>query len=154
VVGRAGSGKTYALAAAAEIWRDAGYRPTGLGLAARAAHELESSAGIPSTTVARFLIDLDQAPGILNERHVLIVDEAGMVDTRRLGRLVHHAQLAGAKVVLVGDHHQLPPVEAGGAFSALVTRGEDRLCELASNRRQRETWERNTLERLRGGASG
>jgi hypothetical protein len=40
VVGRAGSGKTYALAAAAEIWRDAGYRPMGLGLAARAAHEL------------------------------------------------------------------------------------------------------------------
>ena len=37
VVGRAGSGKTYALAAAAEIWRDAGYRPIGLGLAARAA---------------------------------------------------------------------------------------------------------------------
>jgi hypothetical protein len=123
-------------------------------LAARAAHELESSAGIPSTTVARFLIDLDQAPGILNERHVLVVDEAGMVDTRRLGRLVHHAQLAGAKVVLVGDHHLLPPVEAGGAFSALVTRGEDRLCELASNRRQRELWERHTLERLRGGASG
>jgi hypothetical protein len=154
VVGRAGSGKTYALAAAAEIWRDAGYRPMGLGLAARAANELESTAGIPSTTVARFLIDLDQAPGILNERHVLIVDEAGMVDTRRLGRLVRHAQLAGTKVVLVGDHHQLPPVEAGGAFRALVTRGEDRLCELASNRRQRELWERDTLERLRSGASG
>jgi conjugative relaxase-like TrwC/TraI family protein len=154
VVGRAGSGKTYALAAAAEIWRDAGYRPIGLGLAARAAYELESTAGIPSTTVARFLIDLDQAPGILNERHVLVVDEAGMVDTRRLGRLVRHAQLAGAKVVLVGDHHQLPPVEAGGAFGGLVIRGEDRLCELASNRRQREMWERDTLERLRGGASG
>jgi hypothetical protein len=154
VVGRAGSGKTYALAAAAEIWRDAGYRPMGLGLAARAAHELESTAGIPSTTVARFLVDLDQAPGILNERHVLIVDEAGMVDTRRLGRLVRHAQLAAAKVVLVGDHHQLPPVEAGGAFGALVTRGEDRLCELAINRRQRELWERDTLERLRRGASG
>jgi TrwC relaxase/AAA domain len=80
VVGRADSGKTYALAAAAEIWQDAGYRPMGLGLAARAAHVLESTAGIPSTTVARFLIDLDQAPGILNERHVLIVDEA---DARR-----------------------------------------------------------------------
>jgi ATP-dependent exoDNAse (exonuclease V) alpha subunit len=80
----------------------------GLGLAARAAHELESTAGIPSTTLARVLIDLDQAPaGFLSDRHVLVIDEAGMVDTRRLGRLVHQARLAVSKVVLVGDHHQL-----------------------------------------------
>jgi conjugative relaxase-like TrwC/TraI family protein len=155
VVGRAGTGKTYALAAAAEIWRNAGYRPVGLGLAGRAAHELETSAGIPSTTVARFLIDLDQAPaGFIDDRHVLVVDEAGMVDTRRLGQLLSHAQRAGAKVVLVGDHHQLPAVEAGGAFAALVTRGQGRLTELARNRRQRELWERDTLERLRRGDSG
>jgi hypothetical protein len=155
VVGRAGSGKTYALAAAAEIWRDAGYRPVGLGLAARAAHELESTAGIPSTTLAQFLIDLDQVPaGFLTDRHVLVVDEAGMVDTRRLGRLVHQARLAGAKVVLVGDHHQLPAVEAGGAFAALVTRSEGQLTELTRNRRQRELWERDTLQRLRGGDGG
>jgi conjugative relaxase-like TrwC/TraI family protein len=155
VVGRAGTGKTYALAAAAEIWRDAGYRPVGLGLAARAAHELESTAGIPSTTLARFLIDVDQAPaGFLSDCHVLVVDEAGMVDTRRLGRLVHQALVAGAKVVLVGDHHQLPAVEAGGAFAALVARGEGRLTELTCNRRQRELWERDTLERLRGGIGG
>jgi hypothetical protein len=127
----------------------------GLGLAARAAHELESTAGIPSTTLARFLIDLDQAPaGFLSDRHVLVIDEAGMVDTRRLGRLVHHARLAGAKVVLVGDHHQLPAVEAGGAFAALVARGEGQVTELACNRRQRELWERDTLQRLRGGEGG
>jgi hypothetical protein len=127
----------------------------GLGLAARAAHELESTAGIPSTTLARFLIDLDQAPaGFLSDRHVLVIDEAGMVDTRRLGRLVHQARLAGAKVVLVGDHHQLPAVEAGGAFAALVARGEGQLTELACNRRQRKLWERDTLQRLRGGEGG
>ena len=150
VVGRAGSGKTYALAAAASIWRDAGYRPIGLGLAARAAHELESNAGIASTTVARFLLDIDQAPpGFIDERHVLVVDEAGMVDTRRLHRLVDHAQRAGAKVVLVGDHHQLPAVEAGGAFACLVERGGGNVSELVTNRRQREAWERDTLARLR-----
>jgi conjugative relaxase-like TrwC/TraI family protein len=155
VVGRAGTGKTYALAAAAEIWRNAGYRPVGLGLAARAAHELESTAGIASTTVAQFLIDLDQAPaGLLGDCHVLIVDEAGMVDTRRLERLVRHARAAGAKVVLVGDHHQLPAVETGGAFAALVERNDGQLTELARNRRQRELWERDTLERLRGGNGG
>jgi conjugative relaxase-like TrwC/TraI family protein len=155
VVGRAGTGKTYALAAAADIWRAAGYRPIGLGLAARAAHELETSAGIPSTTVARFLLDAGQAPGdYIDGRQVIVVDEAGMVDTRRLGRLVEHAQRAGAKVVLVGDHHQLPSVEAGGAFAGLVTRGVGRVTELTRNRRQRELWERDTLDRLRTGDGG
>jgi conjugative relaxase-like TrwC/TraI family protein len=153
VVGRAGAGKTYALAAAAQVWRAGGYRPIGVGLAARAAHELEITAGIPSTTVAQCLIDADHAPdGLLTHRDVVIVDEAGMVDTRRLARLVRHADHAGAKVVLVGDHHQLPAVEAGGAFGGLVQRLG--ASELAHNRRQREPWERHTLDHLRVGAGG
>jgi conjugative relaxase-like TrwC/TraI family protein len=153
VVGRAGTGKTYALAAAARVWRAGGYQPIGLGLAARVAYELETSAGIPSTTVEQFLIDLDQAPnGILHRRNVIIVDEAGMVDTRRLADVVDHAQRPGAKVVLVGDHHQLPAVEAGGAFAALVARIG--AVELTENRRQHEIWERDMLARLRTGAGG
>jgi hypothetical protein len=153
VVGRAGTGKTYALAAAAAIWRAGGYRPIGVGLAARAAHELETTAGIPSTTVAQFLVDVDRASrGLLTHRHVVVVDEAGTVDTRRLARLVRHADHADAKVVLVGDHHQLPAVEAGGAFAGLVQRLG--ASKLAHNRRQREAWERHTLDRLRVGAGG
>lgn len=149
VVGRAGTGKTYALAAAAQLWRSQGLVPVGVALAARAAAELETGAGIRSGTVAQFLTDEDTAPG-LTDRHVVVVDEAGMVDTRRLSRLVTHAERAGAKVVLVGDHHQLPSVEAGGAFAGLVA--SVGAVELAENRRQRELWERDTLARLRTGS--
>ncbi|MGQ0618290.1 MAG: AAA family ATPase [Acidimicrobiia bacterium] len=153
VVGRAGTGKTYALAAAAQVWRAAGFRPIGIALAARAAAELETSAGITSTTVAQFLIDADHAPrGLIDERHVVVVDEAGMVDTRRLARVVRHVEAAGAKAVLVGDHHQLPAVEAGGAFAALVARLP--FTELIENRRQVEHWERDALERVRTAAGG
>jgi conjugative relaxase-like TrwC/TraI family protein len=153
VVGRAGTGKTYALAAAAQVWREAGYQPIGVALAARAAAELESSAGIPSTTVAQFLLDADQAPGgLLGARHIVVCDEASMIDTRRLARLMRHVEAAGAKVVLVGDHHQLPAVEAGGAFAALVHRLG--ATELSDNRRQSELWERDTLDRLRVGEGG
>src|SRR5207253_496755 len=84
VVGRAGTGKTYALAAAARAWRDVGLRPVGVAIAARAAAELEASAGLPSTTIEQFLIDCDQSSGMLNRQTVVVVDEAGMVDTRRL----------------------------------------------------------------------
>jgi len=152
VVGRAGTGKTYALAAAARAWRDAGHRPIGVAIAARAAAELEASAGLPSTTIEQFLIDCDQSAGMLNPNTIVIVDEAGMVDTRRLARLLAHVDAAGAKAVLVGDHHQLPSVEAGGAFAALVRRHD--VIELTENRRQVEAWERAALDQLRVGRGG
>lgn len=37
---------------------------------------------------------------------VVVCDEASMVSTRDLARLVLLAETAGAKVVLVGDHYQ------------------------------------------------
>jgi conjugative relaxase-like TrwC/TraI family protein len=152
-VGRAGTGKTFALAAAVELWREQGFTPVGVALAARAAAELEAGADVPATTVARMLIDCDQSDQApLTFKNVVIVDEAGMVDTRRLERLARHAQASGAKLVLVGDHHQLPPVEAGGAFAALVqTLGA---VELTENRRQVERWEQQTLAELRVGRGG
>jgi ATP-dependent exoDNAse (exonuclease V) alpha subunit len=59
VVGKAGTGKTYALDAAREAWEASGLQVTGVALAARAALELEESAGIRSTTLARLLGQLD-----------------------------------------------------------------------------------------------
>lgn len=153
VVGRAGTGKTYALAAAVELWRSAGYEPVGVALAARAASELEAGAGLRSTTVAQMFADIDRVgEPLLTERSVLVVDEAAMVDTRRLATLLEMGRDAGAKVVLVGDHHQLPPVEVGGSFAALVERLDP--IELVENRRQAEAWERDALARFRHGAGG
>ncbi len=151
VVGRAGTGKTYALAAAAQAWRLDGHQPMGIAIAARAAAELETGAGLPSSTIAQFLIDCDSGT-ILNPRSVVVVDEAGMVDTRRLARVAAHVHAAGAKLVLVGDHHQLPAVEAGGAFAALVNRLQP--VELHENRRQSDAWERAALDELREGRGG
>ena len=55
VAGRAGTGKTYALAAAREAWKTAGAPVAGVAVARRAARELEHGAGIPSTSVAALL---------------------------------------------------------------------------------------------------
>ncbi|MBW8059270.1 MAG: AAA family ATPase [Solirubrobacterales bacterium] len=55
---------------------------------------------------------------------MLLVDEAGMVDSAALARLVHHADQADAKLVLVGDPEQLGEIEAGGLFRALAERSE------------------------------
>ena len=151
VVGKAGSGKTAALAAAHDAWQHSGLHVVGCALAGRAAQELQTAAGIPSHTIDRLLAWLDTGDhhGRLTARSVLVVDEAGMVDTRTLARLVRHTTRARAKLVLVGDHHQLPEIGAGGVFRGLV----DRLgpITLDTNRRQHQAWERAALDNLRDG---
>ena len=126
VVGEAGTGKTYrhrrrrrGLAAAGVELRVAA--PTW-----RAANVLRSE-GLEATSVARLLGELDRQRGrAAGTPHgsVLLVDEAGMVDSATLARLIDHAQAAEAKLVLVGDPAQLGEIEAGGLFASLVARTE------------------------------
>jgi conjugative relaxase-like TrwC/TraI family protein len=127
VVGEAGTGKTYATTAAAHGWAHA---RTELRVAAptwRAANVLRSE-GLNATSVARLLAELDRGTAAgqqaLARGSVLLVDEAGMVDSRALARLVEHAQKAEAKLVLIGDPAQLGEIEAGGLFGAIVARSE------------------------------
>ena len=72
-----------------------------------------------------------------------------MVGSRKLGRLLEHAQQAQAKVVLVGDDRQLAAIDAGGGFRALRLRLG--ASELTENRRQQQAWEREALELVRSG---
>jgi conjugative relaxase-like TrwC/TraI family protein len=148
VAGKAGTGKTFALAAAREAWQAAGHPVLGVAVARRAARELETGAGIQSTSVAALLQDLSRGHG-LPHGCVLVLDEAGMAPTRDLAALLEHVDHAGGKLVLVGDHRQLPEIEAGGAFRALVRRGL--AIELTENQRQREPWERRALDLIADG---
>ena len=152
VEGAAGTGKTFAFAAARQAWQGAGYQVIGCSLAARAALQLQEGSGIPSVTVDRLLRELDRSgPLALGANNVVVVDEAAIVGTRQLAKLLDHAHAARAKVVLVGDHHQLPEIDAGGAFAGLASRlGSIKLHE---NRRQHAAWERRALARLRAGAT-
>ena len=143
VVGRAGTGKTTGLAAARDAWRQSGVPVRGCALSRRAARELEHAAGVRSTSVAAML--RERRP--LARGTVLIVDEAGMLGTRDLDRLVARVTDAEGKLVLAGDTRQLPSIRAGGALGALATRLDP--IELRENRRQRETWEREAVELLR-----
>jgi conjugative relaxase-like TrwC/TraI family protein len=152
VVGPAGSGKTAALAAAATVWQLNGRKIMGASLSALASRQLARGADIPAITVARLLSRLDASArsgaGPLTEQWVLVIDEAGMVGTRDLARLLGHAEAAGASIVLVGDPAQLPEIEAGGLFAALAS---DASAELHDNHRQSEAWEQQALTRLRDG---
>jgi conjugative relaxase-like TrwC/TraI family protein len=149
VVGKAGAGKTLALAAARMSWESSDYRVRGAALSARAARGLRDGAGIESQTLASLLSGIETGRLQLTASDVVVVDEAGMVGTRALATLVESTERAGAKVVLVGDPRQLPEIEAGGALAGLIERVG--AVELTENRRQQSSWERVALDALRMG---
>ena len=153
VRGHAGTGKTSALDACRQVWEKSGRTVVGCALSGRAAAELQAGAGIESTTIERLLLDCvqDREQTLPWGEAVLVVDEAGMVGTRLLGRVLTAAARSDATVVLVGDDHQLPEIDAGGAYRRLCERLG--AVELVENRRQGEEWERQALVLLREGRS-
>lgn len=122
VVGHAGTGKSAMLGVAREAWQAAGYEVRGAALSGIAAENLESGSGIASRTIASMEHGWQQGRNLLTIRDVLVIDEAGMVGTRQLERVLSHAAEAGAKVVLVGDPQQLQAIEAGAAFRSIHER--------------------------------
>jgi conjugative relaxase-like TrwC/TraI family protein len=149
VVGKAGTGKTFALGAARHAWQLDGYRPLACAPTGIATVSLETEGFEEVATCDRLLADLDRGHETLDSRTVLVVDEAGMLGSRKLARLLEHAQQAQAKVVLVGDDRQLAAIDAGGGFRALRLRLGS--SELTENRRQHHAWEREALELVRNG---
>ena len=152
VVGYAGTGKSAMLGVAREAWEAAGYEVRGAALSGIAAENLESGSGIASRTIAGMEHGWGQGRDALTSRDVLVIDEAGMVGTRQLERVLSHAAEAGAKVVLVGDPQQLQSIEAGAAFRSIHERHGG--AEIREVRRQREDWQRDATRDLATGRTG
>nr|WP_261342648.1 AAA family ATPase [Crateriforma conspicua] len=178
MTGVAGAGKSTAIDAIRDAFERSGHRVLGTAMAGKAANELSDRGGIETRTVASYLHHLDRskagrvADRVRHEvrmltralrkkntwRHervkipkksVLIIDEAGMLDTRTLSRLLHHCEKHKATVVLTGDSQQLPPILAGGPLDHLVDKtGETKLTE---NRRQQDAADRDAVKKFRDG---
>ncbi len=149
VVGRAGSGKTWALGLAREAFELDGYQVLGTAPTGIATVGLGEEGFTDVRTVDRLLLDLGKQRGDLDDKTVLVVDEAAMLGTRKLAPLLDYAQRAGAKVILVGDDRQFASIDAGGGFRALRLRLG--AAELTHNRRQVEPWEQQALDDVRAG---
>ncbi|MDW3214102.1 MAG: MobF family relaxase [Ilumatobacteraceae bacterium] len=156
VVGPAGAGKTRTLAAAVDDLHTHRRPVVGVAPTGKAAAVLSRETGVAADTIAKFLRDLDQptagatwwdpGPGT-----TVIVDEAGMVRTADLDRLVDHAQRSQWRLVLVGDPYQLQAVGRGGMFAELCETG--RTVELDRLHRFEHPWEATASLRLRAGDS-
>lgn len=145
--GLAGTGKTALLEAARVAWEQNGFKVIGASLSGKAANGLQEGAGIQSDTIAMRLLQLKPKkleawmfhgkrfryvrsmfryadkvtkPSLkITKNTILVVDEAGMVDTRQMAALVKEVISKGGKIVLVGDERQLQALGPGGAFAAI-----------------------------------
>jgi len=149
LVGVAGSGKSTLLEAARRAWDMEGLTVKGAALSGIAAENLQSASGIPSRTLASYEWSWKEGRYPLTKNDVLVIDEAGMIGTKQLERILAHADQARAKVVLVGDPEQLQAIEAGAPFRGVVT--EVGMSELTQVRRQHHPWARDATQALATG---
>lgn len=152
VVGFAGAGKSTMLGAARSAWESGHHRVVGAALAGKAAEELTKASGIHARTLASWELAWSKGQDQLRRGDVLVIDEAGMIGSRQLGRVLEEAERRQAKVVLVGDAEQLQPIEAGAAFRAIAERTG--YVELRGIRRQGQEWMREASMNLARGEVG
>ena len=117
VQGLAGTGKTAMLRTVSESLGDE-FKAIGLAPSAAAAREL-GAGGFETMTIAGFLASGRR----MDDRTMVVVDEAGMVSLRDMHALLSAVEEAGARAVLVGDTSQLKAVEAGAPFRQLQEHG-------------------------------
>ena len=159
VQGHAGAGKSTALTPVRYALEAEGKEVIGAALQGKTAKVLEESTGIKSQTIASLLRELegfDREDGTraeptrkLSSKSTIIIDEAAMVDTRTLARLQLLTHAAGAKLILVGDERQVPPVAAGSPFRSL--KNSLGYAELTENRRQKVEWQKEASREIRAG---
>lgn len=149
VVGFAGTGKSYLLGATREAWEAQGYSVLGATLSGVAAENLEGSSGIDSRTLASRCYYWDKGEQRLTNKDVLVIDEAGMIGSRTMARVVDEVSQAHAKLVLVGDPEQLQSIDAGAAFRAISE--QTGFVELTDIRRQQESWQKEATRELATG---
>jgi DNA primase catalytic core len=131
----AGSGKTTAMRALATAWRTSGGNVLALAPSAVAATELGAATGAAAQTLAKVAYDLDEGlteiTDTIDERTMIVVDEAGMASTPDLATVVALARQRGAVVRLIGDDQQLAAIGSGGVLRDIASRvGAETLSEV------------------------
>ena len=172
--GLAGTGKTSTLAVAREALEKAGYSVLGAATSAKAAREMEEGAGIKSATIESLTFRMHPTMGYrvyhhmrqlaraamhkptfklkplkFNKNTVLVLDEAAMISTRELAKLVTAVEKGSGMLITVFDRKQLQAIGPGGGAAFLADRhGKAELTNIVRQKNQRD------IEAVRAFASG
>ena len=151
IEGRAGTGKSYTLGAIRDAYESAGYEVRGLAHPNKVVQALKRDGFKHSATLTSEFWALKHGRAKWDHRTVLIVDEAAMVDSERMGTLLAEARKTGAKVILAGDDKQLTSIERGGMFSQVAAVNGS--VEITDVQRQKG-WQKQASEDMAAGAWG
>lgn len=177
VQGYAGTGKTTMLCTAVQAWQASGYNVVGACFTGAAAEKLSDEIGIPCQTIHSTLADFEVSPTHrlkhhlrqyvlvvrgkktfryekpqpveINKKSIVLLDEAGMINTRHMKMLLEWVNQHGATIVAVGDAAQLAAIEGGSPFRSLSNRvGYAQMNEI---KRQDHEWARSASLHLARG---
>jgi exodeoxyribonuclease V alpha subunit len=128
LTGGAGTGKTTVLQVIHRIAEQVGVPVLQMALSGRAAQHLRDATGRAASTMASFLRAAEQASVNPESQPLVIIDESSMLDVPLMYRIVQ-ALPVRARLLLVGDPYQLPPIGFGLVFQVLaaspnIPRGE------------------------------
>ncbi len=119
LTGGAGTGKTTVLRVIHSIAEQVGVRVIQMALSGRAAHRMREMAGREASTIAAFLCAAEQARIDPESEPLVIIDESSMLDLPLMYSIVSTLPLR-ARLLLVGDPYQLPPIGFGLVFQVLA----------------------------------
>lgn len=154
IQGRAGAGKSTLARVIKEQYEAKGFNVWGTSTSSSATKVLAKDTGLDdkqALNAAKLLQDLDKGKAKLTAKSVVLVDEAGMMDTDTYYRLMKHSNQAGAKIVLLGESEQLAAVGFGGHLKTLSDRFHT--ARVTDINRQKDQLEREMVEDFASGRS-
>ena len=142
LTGAAGSGKSSITKALSHIYRRCGFNVYHLSPTAKACRRLEECIGTQDAqTIHKFLgMRKDEEYKQIKtypQDAVLIIDEASMIDIILFNYLLLGSSLT-TRILLIGDNHQLPSVQAGNVLGDLIDSKQVHVSELTDVMRQKE----------------
>lgn len=150
VRGAAGSGKTTLMKEVAEKIEASGKKLTVIAPTAQASRGVLKDEGFEKAdTVAKFLVDKDMQQQIKDQ--VLWVDEAGLLGTNDMKRLLQVTEQQNSRLILGGDTRQHASVVRGDALRILNTVGGIKTAEVNKIYRQRKEAYRDAVQDLSKG---
>jgi exodeoxyribonuclease V alpha subunit len=124
ITGAAGTGKTTLCLGLTKMLDELNLSYNVCAPTGKAANKLKSVTGINASTIHRMLRYSPSEGYRINEQNTLkadyiIIDEASMVDLLLLSAIFMGIN-DNARLILIGDPHQIPPVEVGNSLQALI----------------------------------